>query len=125
MKKSLLFTLLFVALALLLAACGGGGDGDEAADPAALGQELFAQQLIGSQPGCSTCHSLEPGVTIVGPSLAGIGSRADADYIRQSILDPNAVVVEGFTPNVMPSVWSDELTEDQIEQLVAFLLTLK
>ncbi len=125
MKKSFLLTLLFVALALLLVACGGGGDADEGADAAALGQELFSQQLIGSLPGCSTCHSLEPGVTIVGPSLAGIGSRADAAYIRESILNPDAVVVEGFTAGTMPSTWADELTEDQIEQLVAFLLTQK
>ena len=126
MKKTLFVTTLILALALVLAACGGSGDEEVAsADPVAAGKELFAQQIIGTQPGCITCHSLEEGVTIVGPSLAGIGSRADADYIRESILDPNAVLVEGFPANTMPPVWNEELTEEQIEQLVAYLMTLK
>lgn len=123
MKKILLITSLFVVAALTLAACGGGGGNAE--DPAALGKELFNQQVIGTQPGCVTCHSLNPGEVIVGPSLAGIASRADEAYIRESILNPNAQVVEGFPADTMPNVWGDELTEEQIDQLVAFLLTLK
>ncbi|RME06603.1 MAG: cytochrome c [Anaerolineae bacterium] len=123
MKKILSLTSLLVILTLALAACGGGGS--SAQDPAALGKELFNQQVIGTQPGCVTCHSLEPGVVIVGPSLAGIASRADEAYIRESILDPNAQVVEGFPADTMPNVWGDELTPEQVDQLVAFLLTLK
>ena len=62
---------------------------------------------------------------IVGPSLQGIGSRHDEAYIRQSILDPNAVVVEGFPADTMPAVWGTELSGEQVDQLVAYLLTLK
>jgi mono/diheme cytochrome c family protein len=80
--------------------------------------------VIGSQAGCSTCHSLNEGEVIVGPSLAGIGSRDEA-YIRESILDPNAVLVDGYPADTMPNVWGDELSQGQLDQLVAFLLSLK
>lgn len=138
MKKNLM--LLFVAVlvaALGLAACGGGdtsgGGGEESAiGNASAGEELFAEQIIGSQAGCSTCHSLEPDVVIVGPSMAGIAARAGStvaglsaeDYLRQSILEPDAYVVEGFTPGVMVQVWAEELTEEQVDNLIAYLLTL-
>ncbi|MBC8331393.1 MAG: cytochrome c [Anaerolineae bacterium] len=122
MKKHFLIVAFVLALALVLAACGGGGASD---DPAAAGEKLFAEQIIGAQPGCITCHSLDADTVIVGPSLAGIGSRSDADTLRESILDPNAVLVEGFPSDTMPPVWSDELTDEQVDQLVAYLLTLK
>ena len=47
------------------------------------------------------------------------------EYLRQSILDPNAYTLDGFAANIMPMVWSDELTEEQVDDLIAFLLTLK
>lgn len=134
---------LYVTFALLLvlslAACGGGsapsGGEEEAAaqGDAAAGEALYGQSLIGSQPGCITCHSLEPGVTMVGPSLATIGAEAGSrvagvsaeDYLQQSILEPNAFVVEGFAQGLMPATLADELTAQQVDDLVAFLLTLK
>ncbi|MEW5959892.1 MAG: cytochrome c [Chloroflexota bacterium] len=121
MKKYYLLTALVIVFSLLLAACGGGA----ADDPAAAGEKLFAEVVIGTQAGCITCHSLEPDTVIVGPSMAGIGSRADEAYIRESILDPNAVLVEGFPADTMPPVWADELSDEQVDQLVAYLLTLK
>jgi len=83
--------------------------------------------------GCHICHSLQPDVVIVGPSLAGIATRAAGripgmsaeEYIRQSILQPNAYVVPGFPSGVMPPDFSEILTPEQIDDLVAFLLTLK
>ena len=72
MRKTLLITIALLVAASLLAACGGGGG---SSDPAVdAGKALFAQTVIGTQAGCSTCHSLNAGETIVGPSLAGIGS---------------------------------------------------
>ncbi len=145
-RKKLTLLTLFVLLALALAACGGGtagggegggaNGGEEAASTvgdAAAGKALFEQSMLGSQPGCITCHSLEPDAVIVGPSLAGIGSRAATrvegmsaeEYIRQSIVEPDAYVVEGFDPGVMVQVFGEELSEQQINDLVAYLLTLK
>lgn len=131
----LLYLLGLVGLALL-AGCGGGGP---TGDPE-RGRALFEQKTIGEAPGCSTCHSLEPGQVLVGPSLAGIATRAEqtvqspaytgqatdaAGYLRESILEPDAFVREGFQPGVMYQKFGEVLTDQDVEDLVAFLLTLK
>ena len=122
MKKYILLPTLLLIVAVALAACGGGGESD---GPAAAGEELFAKTVIGTQAGCITCHSLDEGVTVVGPSMAGVGSRLSEAELRESILDPNAVLVDGFPADTMPPVWEDELSDEQVDQLVAYLLTLK
>jgi mono/diheme cytochrome c family protein len=125
-KKATVFIAFIFLFSLIITACGGG-------EEATNGEELFAQSVIGSQAGCRTCHSLEPGVTLVGPSMAGIGGLAETrvpdmsadEYLRQSILEPDAYVVEGFPAGTMPKVWGDVLTEEQVDQLVDYLLQLK
>jgi hypothetical protein len=70
---------------------------------------------------------------IVGPSLAGVAVRAatrikglDAEaYIRNSIEVPNAYVVEGFPASIMPGDLKEQLPPEDIDAVVAFLLTLK
>lgn len=84
---------------------------------------------------CASCHSLD-GSRRVGPSLLNIvGSKrrvhdpetgktrdlvANVDYVRQSIQDPNALLVEGYPQNLMPPV-SGVLTEKQINDLIGYL----
>jgi len=76
---------------------------------------------------------LEPGEDLVGPSFAGVATRAVdripemsvEEYLRQSILEPEAYVVEGFPSGLMVPNLGETLTEAQIDDLVAFLLTLK
>jgi len=83
--------------------------------------------------GCATCHSLD-GTRGVGPTFKGLwGSQvplsdgrhvlADEDYVRESIFDPPAKVVQGFDP-VMPS-FKGRLREKDITAVIAFLKTLK
>ena len=143
-KKTLLVLLL--SLVLALAACGGGGNdtaeqppagGDDVAaiGDAANGERLFSQATIGANnaPGCITCHSLEPDVVIVGPSQAGLATRAQsrvagmsaADYIHQSIVEPNAYIVEGFAEGLMYQNYGTDLTEQEINDLVAYTRTLE
>lgn len=130
MKKHLALVTLVVILGLMLAACGGGGG---SASDVAAGDQLFHQTVIGTNAGCVTCHSTEQGVTIVGPSLAGIATTAATaeagktaeEFIKESIVDPNKVVTQGFNPNIMPQNWGQVLSEQQINQLVAYLMTLK
>lgn len=125
-----LLSFTMILASLVLAACGGGG---EANTNAADGEQLFMQVTIDTTPGCKTCHSLEPDAVIVGPSVAGIASRAGnmvpgisaEEYLRQSILEPDSYVVEGYPPSVMPNVWDEKLTEEQVKSLVDYLLTLK
>lgn len=125
--------ILAVILVVSLAACGGGGEPAPAGGNADAGEALFAQSSIGSQAGCTTCHSLEPGVTLVGPSLANVGTEAGSrvsglsaeEYLRQSILEPGDFVVEGFGGGIMPGGYSSELSDEQVDDLVAYLLSLK
>lgn len=100
-----------------------------------LGKELFSKVLLGDRmaPGCITCHSLELNKTLVGPSLARIGTKARtkqnglsaSDFIIESIINPDAVIANGFEAGIMYQDYRNDLTEQQIADLVAYLLSLK
>ena len=98
-----------------------------AADPAAVGEQL-ATAL-----GCVGCHTID-GSVLVGPSWLGLfgrteqlsdGSTAVADeaYLRESIVAPNAKIVEGFPGGVMLAF--ESLSDDQLAALVAYIQTLE
>ncbi|HEX9924604.1 MAG TPA: c-type cytochrome [Anaerolineae bacterium] len=80
------------------------------------------------QQRCIRCHSLD-GSEGYGPSLQGISKWAGdrvpelsaVEYLQQSILDPDAYVVEGFKH--MGRIHSVLLNEEEINDLVAFMLT--
>jgi cytochrome c oxidase subunit II len=48
---------------------------------------------------------------------------ADDAYLRESILDPNAKIVAGFEPNVMPQ-FKGQVTEENVIQLIAYIKSL-
>jgi cytochrome c oxidase subunit 2 len=97
--------------------------------PVDAGQELFAGQFA-----CATCHR-EDGKGL-GPALGGVfGSNvpladgrsvvADDNYLRESIMNPSAKVVRGFTsPSLMPP-FQGMATEEQLMQLIAYVKSLK
>lgn len=135
--KRFLPTLFFVfIISVFLVACGAkeASNSPEVGNTS-RGKELYNKAVIGPRaaPGCITCHSLEPGVTLVGPSHAGIASRADSvvqglsaeEYLRQSIISPDAHVIEGFFPGIMYQKYEEDLTEQEIKDLVAFMMTLE
>lgn len=94
-----------------------GGDHSELRPgEAAAGKPLFTSYA------CAGCHSLD-GSRLVGPSLKGIGARADKAFLKQAVLDPNAVIAKGF-PAAIPS-FAGMLTEQQIEDLLAYLQSLR
>ncbi len=89
------------------------------------GEQVF------TSTGCRACHSLEPDVRTVGPSLGGIASRAATRkleysaemYIYESIVAPRAFVVPGFNGDVMPAGFKQQLSKQQLADLLAFLMT--
>lgn len=109
--------------------------------PEAAGEALFSQVT----PSCNSCHSTAPGVNMAGPSLAGVAARAKtmvqssgyqgdatdvAGYLHESIVKPGAYVVPGDMYSAegrsfMPITYSDNLSDAQVDQLVAYLLSLK
>lgn len=112
-----------------------------AENPIALGEQVFRT----AAPACVACHSVAPGVNMAGPSLAGVSARAQqllasgqykgqakdvAGYLRESVTQPSAHVVPGpmYSANgtsFMPPSYGTSLTPPQLEQLVAYLSSLK
>ena len=120
------FTLVLV---LGLAACDGGDGAAPIERNAQTGETVYTEV---ASPTCISCHCLQTGETIVGPSLSGMalvasqrvpGQSADA-YLRESIVDPDAHLVEGFAAGLMPSTYGTQLSDEQIADLVAYLMTL-
>ena len=81
------------------------------------GKELFVQN-------CGTCHVLADAGTegAVGPNLDTVLKGKDADFIHESIVDPDAEIAKGFQPGVMPSNFEETLTAEQIDGLVDYLV---
>ena len=103
-------------------ASGGGGDEQAALD----GQAIFTEE------GCGACHTLaDAGSNAdVGPGLDELarsagkrrpGTEAPA-YVEESILDPSAFVVGGFQDDLMPKDYGDQLTPEEVDALVQYLL---
>ena len=104
-------------------------------DGGALAQAGLAGATSGEQiftaAGCAGCHELSKAGANgnIGPSLNELPTEAGdiepgtsaEDYVRQSILDPNGFVVEGFKADVMPA-YKGKLTDKQVDALVKYLL---
>ena len=99
----------------------------EGMDPAELGAKLYVSKT------CVTCHSID-GRAMNGPTFQGIfghevtlsdGSKVtvDENYIRESILNPQAKVVMGFQP-IMPT-FQGLVKDREIDALVAFIKSLQ
>lgn len=125
--RKLLFIL---ALIFWLPACNNDEEGlrfsDLPAGDAARGAELFAQQINGA-PACTSCH-LETESSA--PVMAGYGERAGSrvrgesaeEYTLNSIINPASHIVDGYS-NLMYRDYEDKLTQQQIADLIAYLLT--
>jgi mono/diheme cytochrome c family protein len=74
---------------------------------------------------CTACHSVAGSQSPVGPDLNQVGDRLDIDQIRQSIIEPNAVVAEGFFPGMMPADFANKMTVSELELIVDFLVAQK
>jgi cytochrome c2 len=122
-------------VALLLTACGGDPASDKS-DPLAGGQLFNGEIALADRAAlpCKECHSVEPGGdTSLGPGLSNIGVRAGTtipgqtaeEYLRTSIVDPDAHLAGGFQDGLMYRGYKRALTTKQINDLVAYMLTLK
>lgn len=129
-------TLVLVLIVLITGACSSQSS-DTAITPSdpQVGKELFnrTQELAGA-PTCKTCHVIEAGKpAIVGPNLNGIATRAGQrvdgqtaeEYIYTSIVDPYAYVVHGYQSSIMVRNYDQLLTQQQIRDIVAYLMTLE
>jgi mono/diheme cytochrome c family protein len=85
-------------------------------DPAA-GKEIF------TSAGCGTCHTLQDAGTnaAVGPNLDEVLKGKDSEFIRESIVNPDAEIADGFQPGLMPQTYGDQFDDKQLSDLVAYL----
>ncbi|MFB6372586.1 MAG: cytochrome c oxidase subunit II [Bradymonadaceae bacterium] len=101
------------------------GDEEPTQTLAESGRELFKDK------GCASCH--DPDTAVDAPRLIELFSRkvelrsgrvvtADTNYIRKSILMPNAQIVSGFEP-IMPS-FQGQLSEEEIIDLIAYIKSM-
>ncbi len=85
------------------------------------------------QKGCTACHSLDKDMKVIGPSFYAVGQIAAervagegaALYLYNSIIHPNQTVVETFLPGLMPQTYGEQLSEQELADLIAYLLTLQ
>lgn len=96
-------------------------------DPVSLGRVVYLQA------GCAACHAVSGLSTgAVGPGLDGIATTAAGrveglsaeEYLRQSLLEPSAYIVEDYD-DVMPADVAASLSEEQLDNLLSFLLSLE
>jgi mono/diheme cytochrome c family protein len=119
-----------------LAACGGDDDGDDTdtaatettqttetteatkeEDGGAGGEQLFVDS------GCGSCHTLSAaGATgQVGPNLDEVAPDLSVAEIRDSIVNPDANITEGFSAGVMPQDYGDQLSQQEIDTLANYI----
>lgn len=93
------------------------------------GEKIFALKA------CASCHSVADATTKVGPSLFkkfgttehtadGKEVLVDENYLRESILSPNAKIAKGFPGNVMPT-FQGQVSENELNALVEYIKSLK
>ena len=84
------------------------------------GEELFNKYA------CMACHSLTDPIQLLGPSLYDVGKRLSRAEIYESLIDPDAVISEGFVKGVMGATlqgtgFDNDVTPQQLRTLVEFL----
>jgi len=118
--QKIILTIFVLVLLGMFTACGSSASGPEA------GQNLAVLK------GCTSCHSVD-NTTKIAPPWKGLygstielnnGSKvvADETYLIESIKEPNAKIVNGFTKGAMPSI---SLTDEEVSALVAYIKSVK
>jgi mono/diheme cytochrome c family protein len=111
-------------------ATGRSGEDEGALAQAGLAGATTGEQIF-TGAGCGGCHQLAKANATgdIGPSLQELAAAAGErergksaeDYVRESLLEPDAFTVSGFRPGVMPS-YEGRLTDEQLKTLVQYLL---
>jgi mono/diheme cytochrome c family protein len=86
--------------------------------PGGPGAQVFASN------GCGTCHTFAAAEAggVTGPNLDEHLPGESQAAVEEMIKDPNAEIVKGYPPNVMPQTYEQMLSQKEIEDLVKYLL---
>lgn len=119
-----------VAGSMLALSCSGGPAAEAGPKPTLTSSEREGKRLFDQY--CASCHATSGETVIVGPSMDGIARRAGdraagmgaQDYLKASVTDPGGYLVEGFN-DLMPKTLADALSKEELDAIVAYLLTLE
>lgn len=105
-------------VAAYVGAVAGNPEVTEATAGDDLGEQVFVDQ------GCAACHSFVAANAggRVGPNLDTSLLGQSPAQISESIVRPNAVIVEGYPAGVMPEVYGSDLDEESLTALVDYLV---
>ena len=96
------------------------------AGAASAGGDENSGESVFTTAGCGGCHAFEPAGTDaqVGPGLDAVdtGGASPEDFLRESIVDPNAQIAQGYQPSVMPETYESTLSDEQLDALVQYLV---
>jgi mono/diheme cytochrome c family protein len=138
-RRALIICIL-ILVASALAACGPSEKPDPTAlpyTPQVWDTEIDeTEKIVGDYEAggdiyiayCEACHSLEENVNVAGPSLFAAGEVLLIDYVRESIGVPHDVIVfvenPEFSDTEMPTNYSELLSEQEFEDIVAYIMYL-
>lgn len=137
-KEGALALLVALMVGLSLLQFTGETLGDPAPDPRApisFDPEAAARgQLLAEGEACLQCHTVDGRLGTTGPTWKGLAGSsrplesgefvtATDAYLFNSIVDPNSQVVQGYQP-VMPNYFGDQLSEQQINDLIEYIKSL-
>ena len=122
---------------------GGAAAGSAPAAPSGLATTGDFTKIVAALPkgnpdngpklftamGCVGCHSQEKDKRLVGPSFYGLFGRAATrkpnygarEYIYESIVLPNAYVVDGFQSGLMPQTFAKQLSQQDMADILAWI----
>ena len=90
-------------------------------------------EMLTLSSGCTGCHSTDPNMLMAGPTWYNISANASTRvpgesagfYLYTSVMDPNAHVVDGFQPTIMLQTYKDTLSETDLADIIAYLMTIR
>ena len=91
--------------------------------PAAAEGDAAAGKAVFDAQSCGGCHTFSAAGTnaTVGPDLDEALQGKDAEFVRESIVDPNKEIASGYASGIMPQDFGQKLSQKQLDDLVAFL----
>jgi cytochrome c551/c552 len=127
-----IFAALAIAMPIVMLTSSSEPSQAPQAPPPTLASDLPGEALAG-EIGCVACHTTD-GTESVGPTWAGLAGSdrlldsgetvvADDNYLHSSIVDPPSQIVSGFNP-IMPTGYADQLTDQEIQDLIDYIKSL-
>ncbi|PHQ98809.1 MAG: hypothetical protein COB39_07285 [Marinosulfonomonas sp.] len=85
---------------------------------------LTSGEAVSDEHGCASCHDLDGSGADLGPSLYGIGKRMSRATVMEAIIDPNAVIAQGYDAGFMPDDFGEAMRGSELLLLTDYLMAL-